>query len=121
MTEPNIDDEIAAAVNSPMRALAKHGRASQMTGPEHEPFSREALKSGGKVIGNDGDEVGSVGQIYVDDQTGNPSWVTVNTGLVGSNETFVPLEGASPEGNDVRVRYSKDRIKDAPNVAPTTT
>ena len=78
----------------------------------------QILESGGKVIDNDGDKVGSVGQIYVDDHTGNPSWVTVNTGLFGSNESFAPLEGATLEGNDVRVGYSKAKIKDAPNVAP---
>lgn len=76
------------------------------------------LESGGKVIDNDGDKVGSVGQIYVDDQTGSPSWGTVNTGIFGSNESFVPLEGATREGDDVRVGYSKAKIKDAPNVAP---
>ena len=78
----------------------------------------QILESGGKVVDNDGDKIGSVGQIYVDDHTGNPSWVTINTGLFGSNESFAPLEGAALEGNDVRVGYSKDKIKDAPNVAP---
>ncbi|WP_309070799.1 PRC and DUF2382 domain-containing protein [Arthrobacter sp.] len=78
----------------------------------------QILESGGKVIDNDGDKIGSVGQIYVDDHTGNPSWVTVNTGLFGSNESFAPLEGASLEGHDVRIGYSKAKVKDAPNVAP---
>lgn len=78
----------------------------------------QILEAGGKVIDNDGDKIGSVGQIYVDDHTGNPSWVTVNTGLFGSNESFAPLEGASVEGNDVRIAYDKAKVKDAPNVAP---
>ena len=29
------------------------------------------------VIDVNGDRVGSVGQVYLDDQTGQPSWVTV--------------------------------------------
>ncbi|WP_201293179.1 DUF2382 domain-containing protein [Arthrobacter zhaoguopingii] len=78
----------------------------------------QILEFGDKVIDIDGAKVGSIGQIYVDDQTGNPSWVTVNTGLFGSNESFAPLEGADLEGDDVRVLYSKAKIKDAPNVAP---
>ncbi|WP_299167938.1 YsnF/AvaK domain-containing protein [uncultured Arthrobacter sp.] len=78
----------------------------------------QILESGGKVLDNDGGKIGSVGQVYVDDHTGNPSWVTINTGLFGSNESFAPLEGAALEGNDVRVGYSKNKIKDAPNVAP---
>jgi len=76
------------------------------------------LSTGGNVIDNDGVKVGSVGQIYLDDQTGNPSWVTVKTGMFGTSESFAPLEGASVDGDDVRVGYSKDQIKDAPRVDP---
>ncbi|MHA7276519.1 DUF2382 domain-containing protein [Arthrobacter sp. Hz1] len=76
------------------------------------------LSNGGNVIDNDGAKVGSVGQIYLDDQTGNPSWVTVKTGMFGTSESFAPLEGAQADGNDVRVGYSKDQIKDAPRVDP---
>ncbi|MHA7294372.1 DUF2382 domain-containing protein [Arthrobacter sp. HLT1-21] len=76
------------------------------------------LSNGGNVIDNDGAKVGSVGQIYLDDQTGNPSWVTVKTGMFGTSESFAPLEGAQVDGNDVRVGYSKDQIKDAPRVDP---
>ncbi|MDF9278851.1 PRC and DUF2382 domain-containing protein [Arthrobacter sp. EH-1B-1] len=78
----------------------------------------QILEAGGQVLDNDGNKIGKVGQIYVDDHTGNPSWVTINTGLFGSNESFAPLEGASLEGNDVRVAYDKSTVKDAPNVAP---
>ncbi|WP_019483107.1 DUF2382 domain-containing protein [Arthrobacter sp. TB 23] len=76
------------------------------------------LNSGGNVIDNDGAKVGSVGQIYLDDQSGNPSWVTVKTGMFGTSESFAPLEGAEVDGDDVRVGYSKDQIKDAPRVDP---
>ncbi|WP_323961632.1 DUF2382 domain-containing protein [Arthrobacter sp. JZ12] len=78
----------------------------------------QILEAGGKVIDSDGDKIGSVGQIYLDDHTNNPSWVTVNTGLFGSNESFAPLEGATLEGNDIRVAHQKAKVKDAPNVAP---
>ncbi len=62
-----------------------------------------------------GDKVGRVGQLYLDDETGRPSWVTVSTGLLGSGgETFVPLEGASFDGQDLRLAYSKDTINNAP-------
>ncbi|MBE0011096.1 PRC and DUF2382 domain-containing protein [Arthrobacter sp. AET 35A] len=78
----------------------------------------QILDAGGNVIDNDGNKVGSVGQIYVDDQTNDPSWVTVNTGFFGSNESFAPLQGASLEGNDIRIGHDKAKVKDAPNVAP---
>jgi len=61
-----------------------------------------------------GEKVGRVGQLYLDDQSGAPSWITVSTGLFGTQETFVPLEGASFDGDDLRLAYSKDAIKNAP-------
>ncbi len=74
------------------------------------------LSNGGDVLGSDGDKIGSVGQIYLDDQTGDPSWVTAKTGLFGTSESFVPLQGADVQGNDVRVPYTKAQVKDAPRV-----
>lgn len=74
------------------------------------------LNNGGNVVDSDGAKVGSVGQIYIDDQTGNPSWVTVKTGMFGTSESFAPLEGAQVDGDDVRVGCSKNQIKDAPRV-----
>ena len=49
---------------------------------------------GNDVYGSDGEKIGRAGQVYVDDQTGRPEWVTVNTGLFGMNESFVPLGSA---------------------------
>lgn len=74
--------------------------------------------AGGNVIGSDGTKIGSIGQIYADDDTAEPTWVTVKTGLFGSHESFVPLDAATQEGNDIVVPYTKDKVKDAPRVAP---
>ncbi|MFF1252948.1 DUF2382 domain-containing protein [Pseudarthrobacter sp. NPDC058329] len=74
--------------------------------------------AGGHVVGSDGTKIGSIGQIYVDDQTSEPTWVTVKTGLFGSHESFAPLEAASQDGNDIVVAHTKDKVKDAPRVAP---
>ncbi|WP_026551072.1 PRC and DUF2382 domain-containing protein [Arthrobacter sp. Br18] len=74
------------------------------------------LSSGGNVVGSDGEKIGSIGQVYLDDQTGEPSWVTAKTGLFGTSESFVPLQGADLDGHDVRVPYSKPQVKDAPRV-----
>ncbi|BBE24426.1 photosystem reaction center subunit H [Arthrobacter sp. MN05-02] len=74
------------------------------------------LGNGGNVLGSDGEKIGAIGQVYLDDQTGEPSWVTAKTGLFGTSESFVPLQGADVEGNDVRVPYSKHQVKDAPRI-----
>ncbi|MBT1004203.1 DUF2382 domain-containing protein [Paenarthrobacter sp. DKR-5] len=76
------------------------------------------VNGGGDVLTEDGDKIGGIGQIYVDDHTEQPSWVTVKTGLFGSHESFVPLEGARSQGADLVVPYAKDLVKDAPRVAP---
>jgi uncharacterized protein (TIGR02271 family) len=67
------------------------------------------------VVGNDGEEIGKVGQVYTDNDSGQPSWVTVKTGWFGTNESFVPLNAATIDGGTVRVPYDKDMIKGAPN------
>jgi uncharacterized protein (TIGR02271 family) len=67
------------------------------------------------VIGSDGSEIGQVGQVYTDNETGQPTWVTVKTGWFGSKESFVPLDSATIESGTIRVPYDKDMIKGAPN------
>lgn len=69
------------------------------------------------VYDNAGDKVGKVGNLYLDDKTGQPSWVTVNTGLFGMSESFVPVDGNLNVVDDrIDVPYTKDQIKDAPRI-----
>jgi len=72
---------------------------------------------GRTVVGSDGDKIGKAGQIYLDDTTGRPEWVTVHTGLFGSGESFVPLAEANFQGDDIVVPYDKSTVKDAPRTA----
>ncbi len=57
-----------------------------------------------------------MGQVYLDDETGRPEWVTVRTGLFGTKETFVPMSDASMADGGLAVPFSKDVVKDAPRV-----
>ena len=74
------------------------------------------LNKGGNVVGSDGEKIGSIGQLYADDDTGEPTWVTVKTGLFGTSQSFVPVEGAHTQGDDLVVPYTKEHVKDAPRV-----
>ena len=74
------------------------------------------LGGGGEVRTSSGDKIGKVGQVYLDDETGQPSWVTVKTGLFGTQESFVPLSSADLAGEDVVVPYDKETIKGAPRM-----
>ena len=62
------------------------------------------------------DKVGTIGQVYLDDSTGEPSWVTVKTGLFGTKESFVPLQDAQVRDDDIVVGYGEDQIKNAPQI-----
>ena len=71
---------------------------------------------GATMVDRHGAKIGTVESIYVDDQTGEPEWALVNTGLFGSRSSFVPLAQASGSGDQVQVPYEKQQVKDAPRV-----
>ena len=73
------------------------------------------LSSGGDVLDQDGKKIGRIGRVYLDDDGGQPAWITAETGFFGSGEPFAPLVDATVHGHDVRVAYGKDRVKDAPH------
>jgi uncharacterized protein (TIGR02271 family) len=73
---------------------------------------------GRTMVDRDGDRVGTIDAIYVDDQTGEPEWALVTTGLFGTRSTFVPIAQATARGDQVQVPYEKQRVKDAPNMDP---
>jgi uncharacterized protein (TIGR02271 family) len=70
----------------------------------------------GNVVSASGEKIGSIGQIYLDDQTGEPTFVTAKTGLFGMSQSFVPLQGARVQGGDLVVNYDKETVKDAPRI-----
>jgi hypothetical protein len=71
---------------------------------------------GRTVLDSQGEEIGKVDELYYDEQGGQPEWALVNTGLSGTKKTFVPIHGASPAGEDVRVAVTKEQVKDAPRI-----
>lgn len=79
-------------------------------------FTDSGELDGLTVYDTDGEKVGSVGRVYVDDNTGLPDWITVKTGLFGMKESFVPLAGARRVGSDLHISHPKERVKDAPRV-----
>jgi uncharacterized protein (TIGR02271 family) len=82
------------------------------------PPSIETAQSwqGRTMVDADGDKLGTIDAIYVDDQTGEPEWALVNTGLFGTKSSFVPLAQASTHGDQVQVPYDKQQVKDAPRI-----
>lgn len=81
-------------------------------------ISKDQLRTlrDGDLYSVDGEKIGSIEEIYLDDRTNEPEWATVNTGLFGTSQSFVPLSGATVTDDGLTVQYSKDQIKDAPRV-----
>jgi len=71
---------------------------------------------GRTMLDRDGDKIGKIDDVYEDKHSGRPEWALVNTGLFGTKKTFVPLRGAQPTGEDVRVPLEKAHVKDAPGI-----
>ena len=77
---------------------------------------QDLLSSGGTVVDDDGTKIGNIGQVFLDDQTSEPEWVTVKTGMFGGAESFIPLADATTSGSEIRVPFQKSKVKDAPRV-----
>jgi uncharacterized protein (TIGR02271 family) len=71
---------------------------------------------GRTLLDRDGDKIGKIDDVYSDERSGQPEWALVNTGLFGTRKTFVPLRGAQPVGEDLRVPLEKAHVKDAPGI-----
>lgn len=64
----------------------------------------------------DGDKLGSVKEVFLDERTGQPTFVEVGHGLFGMSSSVVPLKGHRLDGDDLHLAFAKDRIADAPSL-----
>jgi stress response protein YsnF len=62
-------------------------------------------------------KIGTLREIYLD-QDERPTWGSIHTGLFGLRESLVPLTAARDDGNNLRVPFDADHVKQAPNVDP---
>src|SRR5918911_4053841 len=82
-------------------------------------ISQDQLRQviGATAYDRDGDKIGRIGQVYYDDDTNQPKWVTVHTGFFGTQESFVPVQGADLGDDRVTLAYDKATVKGAPHLA----
>jgi uncharacterized protein (TIGR02271 family) len=71
---------------------------------------------GHKVLDAQGHKIGQAEEVYLDDSTGMPQWVTVKGGLFGGKEHFAPLGGASIVEDEVRLACAKAQVDSAPDL-----
>jgi sporulation protein YlmC with PRC-barrel domain len=71
-----------------------------------------------EVFDATGERIGKVGQVYLREDSRQPAWIVVRSGLFRASETMVPLQGAHMHEHGIQVDVSKDRIMGAPQLIP---
>jgi uncharacterized protein (TIGR02271 family) len=71
---------------------------------------------GAPVYDADGDKIGAVEEIFYDQETSEPEWIGIGTGFFGTKRVLVPTAGASSTADGPTVGYSKDQVKDSPDI-----
>lgn len=68
------------------------------------------------VVDRSGERIGKLEEVFLDDETDEPRWAAVNTGLLGGRPSLAPLERATVADGRVSVAADKRSVKDAPDV-----
>lgn len=69
-----------------------------------------------EVVDQSGEKVGPLDKVYLDNVTGDPAWISVRAGWFGGRRIICPLANAELVGSQIRVPYSVEMIKDAPQI-----
>jgi sporulation protein YlmC with PRC-barrel domain len=85
--------------------------------PEPEEKSVDDLL-GQQVVDTHGVTIGKIEALYIHGQEERASWAMVKTGLVRTKCMVVPLHDAQDDGDQIRVVYEKEWVKEAPEIEP---
>jgi uncharacterized protein YrrD len=96
-----------------LRGIQQEGETAMTTPQDNEQYIRRA------AVDAEGNRIGKITKVYLDDQTRQPEWILVETGLFGTRQSFAPIRGSRLDGEQLVVlAVSKDQVKDAPNIDP---
>jgi hypothetical protein len=70
------------------------------------------------MVDRDSNKIGEVISIYLDNETDQPEWAVVRTGLFGMRSSFVPLAEAREVGDELQVPHRRLQVKEAPSIEP---
>ena len=68
------------------------------------------------VFSSESEKIGKVEEVYFDSITGRPEWLGIGAGFFGTKHLVVPIETASVTEEGVTVSFTKDQVKDSPEV-----
>ncbi len=71
---------------------------------------------GNPVYSSDGEKIGKVEDIFYDEQTRHPEWIGIGKGFFSSKRLLVPTHDADIRDDGVYVPYTKDHVKDSPDI-----
>lgn len=74
---------------------------------------------GQTLVDRDGDKIGKLEEIYVDTSNDQPQFGSVKQGALGRKLTFVPLVDATVGRDEIQISFSKEQVKEAPNMDPS--
>ncbi len=80
--------------------------------------NRASDLTGAEVYRATGEKIGAAEQVYVDERTGDPEWVGVQTGLFGTHHSLIPLSSAQVSDHRIVVPFSSEHVRDAPALDP---
>jgi hypothetical protein len=73
---------------------------------------------GRTVLDRNGETIGKLGDLYLDEATDRAAYAGVRTGLFGRHESIVPLARIDERDGDLVVPYDSELVRDAPNIDP---
>lgn len=73
---------------------------------------------GRTVRDQDGTELGTLSELYLDSQTSRPAWAGVKRGRLRKTETIVPLTDIEELDDDLVLPFDRGRFDDAPDIDP---
>src|SRR5215211_5792940 len=126
--KPSLGATCCTRTLAPARSCRRTGKAevSRSTAGSPDPLMSACDRGWGghDLVDRDGVQAGSIVDLYIDEQTEQPIWALVRTGLLGSRQTLVPLEQATVPltamisgAGSVQVPFENATILDAPTVA----
>lgn len=71
---------------------------------------------GKTVLDKDGNKIGTLSELYVDDDTNRPKFATVQTGLFGTKQNFFPVPLARVRDDTIVLDASEDQVRNAPQI-----
>ncbi len=84
--------------------------------PDTMTMERITEARGAPVYDDAGEKIGSVEEIFYDNDSGQPRWIGIGTGFLGTKRVLVPLESAQLDDDGLRVPYEKSLVKDSPDI-----